>query len=223
VHSHQPAYQIPEKYKDVLEDGTGRVKEMEEHRLAPGADMRWYRDLIRKGKGEVQERVFPGTEIRKVDMGAFNNTLDREGGGGEKRGMRKSPEEYRQLNFYRIIGEAGVDREWNLDACAHLYASDRNSMFLIPNAVVEWGDEEVVSMASLSHTVIFHVDGRDLSMHGDGKKKWYCQEAWTSRSGNGRGLHDSRIWSPNGVLVATTLQEGVLRRAGDVKKDRSRI
>ena len=78
--------------------------------------------------------------------------------------------------------------DYNLHACAYLYASDRNSVFLISNAV-GYGDE-VGSMASLSHSVVFHVSSKDLVLKD---WEWWCQEAWTPRSEGGRGVHESRI------------------------------
>ena len=188
----------------------------------------------------MKNRGFPGVEIRKVEMGAYNEDVMK--GKGKVRA-----EEYKQLHLYTAIGK--IEKEdLNLAACAHLYASDRNSLFIIRNAVPGWEEDEFASMASLSHTVVFHVDGdelrfedewRDRSERGDGRgggkeagyeafggrredRKWFCQEAWTGRSGGGRGMHESRIWSPGGVLVATTLQEGVVRRVMDPSKDNSR-
>jgi hypothetical protein len=59
---------------------------------------------------------FPGLDMRKVDMTAYNKpreTLDR-----------------RQLQYYRVLGTmpAAVD-DPNMHAAAHLYASDRNGLF----------------------------------------------------------------------------------------------
>jgi len=61
-------------------------------------------------------------------------------------------------------------------------------------------------MGSLSHSVVFHVLSEELLFRGDGEDEWWIQEAWTPRSGQGRGMHESWIWSPKGVHVATTWQ-----------------
>jgi hypothetical protein len=61
---------------------------------------------------------FPGLEMRKVDMEAYNRpkaTLDR-----------------RQLQFYRLIGDLpSVHEDPHLHTAAHLYASDRNGLFAV--------------------------------------------------------------------------------------------
>jgi hypothetical protein len=61
---------------------------------------------------------FPGLDMRKVDMEAYNNpkaTLDR-----------------RQLQYYRLIGELPpASEDPHLHTAAHLYASDRNGLFAV--------------------------------------------------------------------------------------------
>jgi acyl-CoA thioesterase len=44
-------------------------------------------------------------------------------------------------------------------------------------------------------------------------KAWFVQEMSSSRGGEGRGLIESRIWSPSGTLVATTVQDALFRKA----------
>jgi hypothetical protein len=58
--------------------------------------------------------------------------------------MSKSPTDYRHLSYYRPIGLIPPS-SYNLHACAHLYASDRNSLFIISNAA-GFGDEVGTSM-----------------------------------------------------------------------------
>lgn len=144
----------------------------------------------------------PGLDVRKVDMSIFNNN--------------KQPEDWRQLSYYRCLGEVPLDLP-NLHACAHLYASDRNSLFLISNAV-GFGDE-IGSMGSLSHSVVFHVKSDELLMKGE---DWWCQEAWTSRSEGGRGMHESHIWNKDEVMIASTWQEGQVRKADGGNAQRQR-
>jgi acyl-CoA thioesterase len=126
----------------------------------------------------------------------------------------------------------------NLHAVAHLYASDRNSLFIIPN-LLGVGDK-FTRMASLSHTVIFHVGVDQLlvpdepvdkppnaaptqrSASGPSEKskerKWFMQESWTTRATGGRGLHTSRLWDPaTGVHLATTIQDGLIRLKSDAR------
>lgn len=47
------------------------------------------------------------------------------------------------------------------------------------------------------------------------KPHWFCQEAWAGGSRHGRGLHQSRMWREDGLHVATTMQDGMLRLKGD--------
>lgn len=124
-------------------------------------------------------------------------------------GSSGNPSNYRQLQYYHVIGHIARE-DVNLHACAHLYASDRNSMFLVTRAL-GIGDE-FGRMASLSHTVVLHVGAEGLRMvDGDGRERWFVQEAWTERTGGGRGMHNSRLWDESGVHVASTLQDGMVR------------
>lgn len=44
-----------------------------------------------------------------------------------------------------------------------------------------------------------------------GTARWFCQEAWAGGSRHGRGLHQSRMWREDGLHVASTIQDGMLR------------
>ena len=68
-------------------------------------------------------------------------------------------------------------------------------------------------MASLAHTVTFHGDAEELDMtdRSTGKARWFCQEAWAGGARHGRGLHESRMWRDDGLHVATTIQDGMVR------------
>ena len=160
---------------------------------------------------------FPGVGIRKVNMRSYNAGL----GGPDQAG------EWRQLSFYKLIkdveekdSDVGHDATsaLTLDACVHLYASDRNSLFLIPRAL--GFEDSVVAMSSLSHTVIFHGDPSALQMCDlQGRPVWFLQEAWTENGGWNRGCHESRLWrlNDNGEdeIIATTKQDGMIRVPAD--------
>jgi len=179
----------------------------------------------------------PGLHLRKVDMTAFNSG--------------REPIDRRQLTLYSLRGtlpspyadqqsRAGgkasnkgptPSREANLHLVGHLYASDRNSLFVIPRHL-ELG-REYTRMASLSHTVIFHVGIEDLLMRDEppdddqrafptskaskrgekgAQRKWYMQESWITRVEGGRGLHTTRLWDPDtGLHIASTMQDGLVR------------
>jgi acyl-CoA thioesterase len=134
------------------------------------------------------------------------------------------PLAYRTLSLYRPFGHLPISLP-NLHACAHLYASDANSLFIISNAL-GFGDQ-VGKMGSLSHSVVFHVPTSELLFQGHdeegGKLEWWVQEAWTPTSGQGRGMHESQIWSPSGRHVASTWQEGLIRRAEREEGEKQRL
>lgn len=66
--------------------------------------------------------------------------------------------------------------------------------------------------SSLSHTVIFHVGGDELSFYDrGGRKRWFYQETKSRRISDGRALHEGKIYNHAGVLVATTMQDGAFK------------
>ncbi|OJZ88309.1 hypothetical protein ASPFODRAFT_43962 [Aspergillus luchuensis CBS 106.47] len=208
--SHQPA-PVQERYASVIAG-----KKAEEYPVSPSVDADWWIEGVKAG--DLTEREFPGVDVRKVDMGTFNQSED----------VKSHPEKYRQLAMYSIKGlpiVGGEERRVrereeagefdNLYACAHMYACDRNSLLLIPRAL---GETRWSSMASLTLTVVFHELGEALRMldwgsKGDGApgKKWFIQEGWTPRSAENRAVHESWLWTPDGKLLATSYQDSLLR------------
>ncbi|KAE8149409.1 thioesterase-like superfamily-domain-containing protein [Aspergillus avenaceus] len=214
--SHQPP-SAQERYKSIL-----TAKRPEEQPISPSVDVDWWIRLVEQGN--VEEREFPGLDVRKVDMKGYNQTED----------IRQNPEKYRQLTLYALKGSpqdpgSSVTREElrekeksgeydNLYACAHMYSSDKNSLLMIARALRynTW-----TAMASLTLTVIFHQHGDSLRMidwdaapgkdEVESPKKWFIQEGWTPRSGENRAIHESWLWSPDGKLIATSYQDSMLR------------
>lgn len=134
---------------------------------------------------------------KKVDMKPYNAALP--------------PASRRQLTFYSTIGILPpAASHANLHASAHLYASDRNSLFIIPRF---WEiNDNFGAMSSLNHTVVFHGGAEMLDMaRRQEEERWFAQESWTDRHGDGRGLHHSKIWDPSGRHIATTMQDGMVR------------
>lgn len=143
----------------------------------------------------------PGLDTRRADMTPYN--------------VSRSAFDRRQLYYYRIIGSLPPD-DANLHACAHLYASDRNSLFIVANhmdVTDRYTEGFRPTMGSLSHTVVFHVPGKDLMMteEGSGERRWFCKEDWTTRAAGGRGIHQSRLVGPGGLHVGSSWQEGMVR------------
>ncbi|KAB8213807.1 thioesterase-like superfamily-domain-containing protein [Aspergillus novoparasiticus] len=214
--AHQPP-SAQERFKSILQ-----AKRVEDQIVSPSVDADWWIEVVEQGG--VTEREFPGLDMRKTDMQGYNLTED----------IKQNPEKYRQLHQYSLKGSpqgstVPVSREElkakeqsgeydNLYACAHMYASDRNSLLLIPRAL---GHKNWTAMASLTLTVIFHqrgdalrmIDWEAVSSHDgtDLPKKWFVQEGWTPRSGENRAIHESWLWSPDGKLVATSYQDSLLR------------
>jgi hypothetical protein len=156
---YQDPFNLKEEYRTVLE---GKEDDPMQHSNAPSNDSEWFRDTYLPAHPEHFNPV-GGMHIRKVDMSQYNDS--------------RSPVDKKQLLFYSLrgalplptapypppaVGKLELTREANLHACAHLYASDRNSLFIIPNHLER--PRDYTRMASLSHTVIFHVGIRDLIM-----------------------------------------------------------
>lgn len=160
----------------------------------PGFDVSWYWKEQANGK---KNDVFPGLDTRKADLSRYN-----EG---------RHPLDRRQLVFYRSIGTIPKD-DVNMHLCAQLYASDRNSLFIVANAL-DIGDL-YTGMGSLIHQVIFHTSAEDLTFGedlGEEKSRWFCKEDRCTRYANGRGLFYSRVWNPEGKHVMTITQDGMVR------------
>lgn len=158
---------------------------------------------LRKETGEND--AFPGLESRKVDMTPYNK--------------RRHPLDRRGLIFYRPIGTLPPDNP-NLHLVAHLYASDRNSLYIVANQM-DVGDL-YTSMSTLVHSTSFHGPMQDL-MFGPSKKvsspmdeesgsgRWFVKEDSTVRAANGRAMLFGKLWASNGVNVAVITQDGMIR------------
>lgn len=158
--------------------------------------------------------LFPGLEMRKVDMRAYN--------------ADRPLHERRELILYRLLAplpataaEGESDREDGYEndgadahICAHAYAADRNGLLMMGNNIgfgtVPGG---VARAASLSYSLYVHVDAADAVMtYSDGDDQWWLQEMCYPRVQVGRGNFHCKIWSPRGVHVATEYQDGIIRR-----------
>ena len=64
-------------------------------------------------------------------------------------------------------------------------------------------------MVSLDHTIFFH---NPRAFRAD---EWILTETETPWAGDGRGLVQQRMWTKEGVLIATCTQEGLVRLAQD--------
>lgn len=141
---------------------------------------------------------WPGLLLKKADMAPYNTN--------------RSALDRRSLIYYSAIGAMpSLASDPNLHACAHLYASDVNSLLMV---AAHTGLEGSYSqMASLSQTVLLHtgVGGFDVGDDGQGRK-WYVLEVRADRLEDGRATHKSRIWREgDGLHVGSTMQDGLIR------------
>ncbi|KAK0125333.1 hypothetical protein ONS95_000644 [Cadophora gregata] len=200
---HQMEVGIRERYRRVI-----GVRRPDSWAFVPRVDSSWVK---RATSRYPLANTFPGLTMHRVDMSSFNSSL--------------SPMSYRQLTYYTPLGRIPSSSP-NLHACAHLYASDRNSLYLITNALKT--GEIVRQMGSLSHSVVFHVPIQDLLVK---EGEWCVQEAWTPRSGSGRGVHESWIWkledgeegNRRDVHIASSWQEGLVRYSEERSEQKQRL
>jgi acyl-CoA thioesterase len=121
----------------------------------------------------------------------------------------QAPIDRTSLYIYSTQGPQVSPADPNLDACAHLYHSDRESIWSL---LRNYEFLEVMEAASsLSHTVIFHGGPDKLAFHGPEGRKWFFQETTGRRVSDGRGLHEGRIYDADGNHVVSTMQDGALK------------
>ena len=102
--------------------------------------------------------------------------------------------------WFRPSGVVPVDNE-TLHYCLLAYVSDYN---LIDTALLPHGQSPmVIKMASLDHALWFH---RPFCMDD-----WLLYSTDSPTASGGRALARGHIYSRDGVLVASTVQEGLIR------------
>lgn len=225
-HQALPRDWLAQEYGAVL----FRKLAFEDWPLCQGMDGLWNTSMSIE-KWKQRGDAFPGLEMRKVDMSGYNpDPKSMPIGGAQGGDDGKAARSWRLLLLYRLIDDGeglsgsidkdkdkskhkmGADDIINLHACAHLYASDRNSLFL-PHRALGFQDTRGQT-GSLSHTVNFHGHAKDWLMidQQTGKAKEYVQEIWTSDSGADRVMHNSRLWDKTtGRIIASTVQDGMMR------------
>jgi acyl-CoA thioesterase II len=91
-----------------------------------------------------------------------------------------------------------------LHALIIAYASD--SAFINTAARANgfsYNSQSIGMMASLDHSMWFHKPAR--------ADEWLLYDMHSPRTNNGRGVAFGRIYTRDGILIATTAQEGVIR------------
>jgi acyl-CoA thioesterase-2 len=112
-----------------------------------------------------------------------------------------SPRPARAQHWFRTDGEVADDPR--LAACLLAYASDMTLLdtCLLPHAV-SWTDPKLQA-ASLDHAIWFHAQYRPADFH--------LIDQASHAAGGGRGLNEGRIFARDGRLVASVVQEGLIR------------
>ncbi|KAK7700554.1 hypothetical protein SLS57_012075 [Botryosphaeria dothidea] len=125
------------------------------------------------------------------------------------------PQPARRVTCNAYTARGGVRGDVNLAVCAHLFASDRETIYLAARHLGVRAEAARGTVASVSHKVVLH----DLSWRGvgfpageEGDERWFVQEVETDRWADGRVVVRGRIVDvETGAHVASTLQDGVLK------------
>lgn len=168
-------------YKDILSQ-----RAPDEWEPCPIMDI----DLVVREFPDLGHGTFPVLDMHKVDMRDFN-----EG---------KPLAEIRQLLLYRPHKPIDKD-DPNAHVVAHAFASDRNGLIMLGNQVGDRHDRG--GAATLSYSFFVHVNAEDAVMDNSG---WWVQENRWTRLTAGRCTMETRTWSPEGIHVATGIQDGTL-------------
>jgi acyl-CoA thioesterase-2 len=114
------------------------------------------------------------------------------------------PAQLRQRVWMRLDGKLPDDPL--LHACALTFASDLTLLDAVLSVHGEvWGPGGFVG-ASLDHALWFHRPAR--------ADEWMLYDSWSPSASGGRGLAMGRIFTRDGRHIASTVQEGLLRRSG---------
>jgi acyl-CoA thioesterase-2 len=112
------------------------------------------------------------------------------------------PAEHLQRVWMRVDGRLPDDPL--LHACALAYASDLTLLDSVLSMHGEvWGPGGFVG-ASLDHALWFHRPFR--------ADEWFLYDCWSPSASSGRGLANGRMFNRDGALLASAVQEGLLRR-----------
>ncbi|KAK3296483.1 thioesterase-like superfamily-domain-containing protein [Chaetomium fimeti] len=166
---------------------------------APPVDIAAVVELV----GEHQPGRFPVAAMRKVDMSGYN--------------AGRPVHERRELLLYKLWeplpgkGKGERDGDASAHVAAHAYVADRNGLLVAGNHV-GFG-HAFGRAASLSYSFVVHVNGEEAVMR-EGEDQWWVQEMGFPRAAAGRGVVESKIWSPSGVHVATEYQDGLMQGMG---------
>ena len=141
----------------------------------------------------VDEHPWPG-RARPMDVSYINPPTALQG----------QPVTEPQLMWMRVHGPLGDDRALHDAGLAYLADLGMNPVILLPHGY-SWRDERVTE-ASLDHTIWFHRPAR--------ADEWLYYDQRVESTSGGRGLASGRFYDLGGHLVATCMQEGLMRWNG---------
>lgn len=122
---------------------------------------------------------------------------------GRQHWLNPEPREPHSFSWFRLVAPLPDDPAIHRAVIA--YASDYTLLgtAVLPHGL-SWMRGELVS-ASLDHAIWFHAHAR--------ADEWLLYETDSPWSGSGRGYNRGRIFTRDGVLVASVAQEGMIREA----------
>ncbi|MEL7737110.1 acyl-CoA thioesterase II [Citromicrobium bathyomarinum] len=122
---------------------------------------------------------------------------------GRQHWLNPEPREPHSFSWFRLVAPLPDDPAIHRAVIA--YASDYTLLgtAVLPHGL-SWMRGELIS-ASLDHAIWFHAPAR--------ADEWLLYETDSPWSGSGRGYNRGRIFTRDGVLVASVAQEGMIREA----------
>ncbi|KAK6512103.1 hypothetical protein TWF481_000999 [Arthrobotrys musiformis] len=168
--------------------------------IAPAVDVPSWIEFT-KVKG--MRPFYTAVDLRKVDV--------------EEENRSRPLHEHRKVQIYKPVGPFPPEEQSCLSICTHIYASDRNGMFAV--TAPHNASDNIIHTGSLSHTLIFHANPEKLLFPDTavGEEGYFNPSSWTvleqlgDSASEGRGLIRSRIWSADGVLLASVMQDALIR------------
>ncbi|KAK5128857.1 hypothetical protein LTR85_000190 [Meristemomyces frigidus] len=158
----------------------------------------------------MSDSYFIGTVARvhrlwRYSTSSVSSNKKEEGGGGK---MGITPEVIKKL---KAMDDATLKRMEGMDSDV---IEQLKSLDIGADGEVVFKEKrpEIGMMVSLDHTIYFH-SPKDFRAD-----EWLFSECDSPWSGDGRGLVHQRIYRRDGLLVATCVQEGVVRLRQDAPK-----
>jgi acyl-CoA thioesterase-2 len=107
-----------------------------------------------------------------------------------------------QSNWYRVVGSLRDEQRQHQAGLALISDFSLLSTTVIPHNSTDFQKEYM--FASLDHAIWFHapINLNEIILY-------HCDSPW---SGNARGFNRGQFWSQNGTLLASTTQEGLMRK-----------